>query len=200
MPASLFYRKNETMGISGLPFDLFISEKHKMTFKVGDHPLQNGVTVSDHIQREIREVTIEGMFTNHPMKGYEDVSKVSISGTGKALQNRALIKFNELTALADKKEPVRLVCSLAVYPKMVITEIDYDRDAKSGSSIRFSMTLREIMTVDLKTAKSSYNFQPENMDSANNKRIASKAKSGKRAAEEKAANEMKNLLKVEVMK
>ena len=204
IPASLFYRKNETMGITGVPFDLFISEKHKLSFRVGDHPLQNGSTISDHIQRELREVTIEGMFTNHPIKHLQDTNEVTFkkeyatSDVKSTMYNRALMKFNEIKALAEEKEPVRLVCSLEIYPKMVITEIDYDRDAKSGSSIRFSMTLREIVTVDLVNAKSTYTYKVESMESIINRQTAEMKNLGAKTAEIKAANELTRLYHVEV--
>lgn len=214
IPASLFFRKGENMGISEMlkgssdyrhfPFDLFISEKHRLSFKVGDHPLQNGCVVSDHVTRELQEVTIEGLFTNHPMNKSGSASKVTFASeygesvVKDTVSNTALARFDELKALAKKMEPVRLVTSLEVYPKMIITSIDYDRNEKSGSSIRFTMTLREINIVSLKTAKTDYYFSPESMKDANARLIAAAVKSGKRSADEKAADEMAQLLKVEV--
>lgn len=213
VPASLFFRNDEkNMGIDGLPFDLFISEKHRLSFKVSDHPLQNGCTISDHVQRELQDVTIEGMFSNHSVNR-DDVPREAIEfdseyGTTdvlndkwqnpKPLPNTALQKLEKLRELASKKEPVRLVCSLDIYPKMVITDVSYERDAKSGSSVRFTITLREIVTVDLKYSTSSYNFSPEQIKSMNDKIIASQVNSGNKAGEIKDANELAKLLKVEV--
>ena len=208
VPASLFYRA-DGMGVfsldkSGkvlqhLPFNLFINEKHKLSFKVSDHPLQDGSTISDHVHRELREVQIEGMFTNHPLRQLEQVNKVTFkdeyatSEVKPTVTNTALANFETLKALANKKEPVRLVCSLEIYPKMVITGLDYDRDEKSGSSIRFSMTLREINIVSLKTVKMDYDFQPEDIITANDMMIAAEKKSGKRTAEELDAAELARL-------
>ena len=108
----------------------------------------------------------------------------------------------KLKLLAKQRKPVRLVCSLEIYPKMVITGIDYDRDSKSGSSIRFTMTLRELKTVSLKAMTGTYNFQPEELKTANDKMIASEKKAGKRTAEEisaeKAAAELKQIHDLEI--
>lgn len=216
VPASLFWKKE--MGISydengngqysSLPFDLFIDERHSLNFRVGDHPLQDGTTVSDHVQREPREVTVEGMFTNHRLRrGFDDsgnanVVKFNIDGTTDvkpSLKNTALEKFNALKELALKKQPVRLVCSLDEYPKLVITKIDYDRDEKSGSSVRFTMTLREVNIVTLKSSTARYPFDPKKMETDNDKLIAQMKALGKTSAEAAEAAELLGLENVEVV-
>ena len=214
VPASLFWRE-EGLGIhhgdsklTYMPFNLFISEKHSLKFRVSDHPLQDGSTISDHVHPEMQECTIDGMFTNHPMRKLEEVNEVKFkdeyatSEVKPTVSNTALANFEKLKLLAKQRKPVRLVCSLEIYPKMVITGIDYDRDSKSGSSIRFTMTLRELKTVSLKATTGTYNFQPEELKTANDKMIASEKKVGKRTAEEisaeKAAAELKQIHDLEI--
>lgn len=203
IPASLFFRKTETMGITGLPFDLFISEKHALSFKVGEHPLQNGATVSDHVQRDLQEVTVEGMFTNHPIGGRSYSEKVTFEknyasqDVQSSVANTALQKLESLRNLAKKKEPVRLVCSLDIYPKMVITNIEYERDKDSGNAIRFSVTLREVNIVSLKASVSDYVWEPDDMSTVLDRTVASKAKAGKRSAEEIEVAQMKKMINAE---
>lgn len=206
VPASLFWRE-EGLGIhhgdsklTYMPFNLFISEKHSLKFRVSDHPLQDGSTISDHVHQEMQECTVEGMFTNHPLRKLEEVNEVKFkdeyatSDVKPTVSNTALANFEKLKLLAKQRKPVRLVCSLEIYPKMVITGIDYDRDSKSGSSIRFTMTLRELKTVSLKATTGTYNFQPEELKTANDKMIASEKKVGKRTAEEATADKMKEII------
>ena len=212
VPASLFFRE-EGMGLfsldkSGkvlnhLPFNLFISEDHELNFRVSEHTLQNGTKVADHVHQEPQKVTIEGMFTNHPLKKLEETNEVKFkdsyatSEVHSTLSNVALANFEKVEALAKKREPVRLVCSLKVYPKMIVTSIKAPRDSKSGSSIRFTMTLQEIKTVSLKTVTMSYSFQPEDMVTANDKMISNQKKLGKRNAKEVKADQLKGLLSFE---
>lgn len=209
VPASLFWRE-EGLGIhhgdsklTYMPFNLFISEKHSLKFRVSDHPLQDGSTISDHVHQEMQECTVEGMFTNHPLRKLEEVNEVKFkdeyatSDVKPTVSNTALANFEKLKLLAKQRKPVRLVCSLEIYPKMVITGIDYDRDSKSGSSIRFTMTLRELKTVSLKATTGTYNFQPEELKTANDKMIASEKKVGKRTAEEATADKMKEIINLE---
>lgn len=209
VPASLFWRE-EGLGIhhgdsklTYMPFNLFISEKHSLKFRVSDHPLQDGSTISDHVHQEMQECTVEGMFTNHPLRKLEEVNEVKFKDeyatidVKPTVSNTALANFEKLKLLAKQRKPVRLVCSLEIYPKMVITGIDYDRDSKSGSSIRFTMTLRELKTVSLKATTGTYNFQPEALVTANDKLIASEKKVGKRTAEEATADQMKEIINPE---
>lgn len=209
VPASLFWRE-EGLGIhhgdsklTYMPFNLFISEKHSLKFRVSDHPLQDGSTISDHVHQEMQECTVEGMFTNHPLRKLEEVNEVKFKDeyatidVKPTVSNTALANFEKLKLLAKQRKPVRLVCSLEIYPKMVITGIDYDRDSKSGSSIRFTMTLRELKTVSLKATTVTYNFQPEALVTANDKLIASEKKVGKRTADEATADKMKKIINTE---
>lgn len=172
LPASLFAR--DDLGIEGHPFDLFEAEEHEFAWKVGDHPLQDGSTVSDHVQRQLREVRVTGMFTNHPMaEKRENREKVKVGeDSDVAMVNRAKESFTSLVSLADKREPVKLVTSLAEYPKMVITSIRTTRDKDSGEAVEFEMTLREIRTVTLKNAVSVSTWQPDDMDTANHRLVA----------------------------
>lgn len=186
--------------IVAMPFNLFISEKNSLKFRVSEHPLQDGTTITDHVHKEMREVTIEGLFTNHPMKKNvaSEVKFRDQYGTQdekQTLSNTALTNFNKLKRLALQRIPVRLVCALEIYPKMVITGIDYDRDSKSGSSIRFTMTLRELKTVSLTAYKSDYAYQPGALITANDKMIAAEKKMGKKTAEMKEAEEIAKQMK-----
>lgn len=208
VPASLFYRE-EGMGLFSLdkggkvlkhlPFNLLIDEDHTLNFRVSDHPLQDGSTISDHVHKEPAEVTINCLFTNHPIKKMSEVSEVTFkddyatSEVKSTLTNKALENFEKVVALAKKREPVRLVTALQVYPKMIITSIKAPRDSKTGSAVKFTMTLREITTVSLKTTTMDYNFQPDDMITANDKMIAAEKKAGRRTAEEKDAAELAKL-------
>lgn len=206
VPASLFWRE-EGLGIhhgdsklTYMPFNLFILEKHSLKFRVSEHPLQDGATISDHVHQEMQECTVEGMFTNHPLRKLEEVNEVKFkdeyatSDVKPTVSNTALANFEKLKLLAKQRKPVRLVCSLEIYPKMVITGIDYERDSKSGSSIRFTMTLRELKTVSLKSVTVTYDFQPDTMKTANDRLIAANKKAGKRTAEEATADQMKEII------
>ena len=71
IPASLFMR-NEEFGLAtkdgdgnyiytNIPFDLLIDESHELDFDITDHAVENGSTISDHVQQRLRTVKITGM-------------------------------------------------------------------------------------------------------------------------------------------
>lgn len=200
LPASLFVKDN--MGLAGHRFDLFESEEHAMEWKLGDHPLQDGSTISDHVQRQLREVTVKGRFVNRPIRdklNNKDKVEVDKIDGSSALTNKALDKFNAVVALADRREPVTLVTSLADYPQMVITSIEASRDGSSGDSIAFTMTLREVETVKLKNAVSVSTWQPDDMDTANNRMVSSEANVQQVSAETVDMDELAELYDAEAL-
>lgn len=166
--ASLF-RQDERFGIGeedgeiSIPFDLLINESHGLQFEASDHKLENGVTVTDHITRKLRSVTINGMFTNHPVRGdviYSNYDrnpyKVNVDGRKELTENRAMDYIRKLEDIAGKRKPVRLVTSMSVFPSMIILDIKYSRTPKDGSAVKFSMTLREINFADVYTFDTTF--------------------------------------------
>lgn len=149
-----------------LEFDLIMSESHGLEFKASDHVIENGQEITDHITRQLRSVTVKGMFTNHPVGGViydtkdEEVEAVDYMNDYDQI-NENLLKYNRakknidlLEELAEKKETVRIVTCIRVYPEMIITSIKYDRNPKDGSAVYFTLTLREVKFADVKIFKS----------------------------------------------
>lgn len=198
--SSLFFR-DESFGLSELPFDLLIDESHALEFDIADHSVENGSTISDHVSERLRSVQVTGFFTNHRIgdkqSGFvnygteaEDgsvtvnrsIDKVNVNGVqGKG--NEALdLMLDSLKEIARRREPVRLVTALEVYEDMIIESLNYDRGPEDGESIKFSMKLREVRTAEVKT---SYRDgvkpapAPKTLDTDAGKKMAENEKDGK---------------------
>ena len=155
IPASLFMR-NEEFGLAtkdgngnyiytNIPFDLLIDESHELDFDITDHAVENGSTISDHVQQRLRTVKITGMFTNHPLNasaGFVD-DKGELTGkswrenrveidNAPAITNTALSRWEVLTKCAKSRKKVRVITSLEVYEEMVIENLKADRGAEDG--------------------------------------------------------------------
>lgn len=191
--ASLFFR-DENFAIGEVDFDLLIDESHSLEFDIADHAVENGATVSDHVQERLRSVIVTGLFTNHPIgdkkSGYvkDDGSvrfatdKVNVEGvegkTNEALDD----KLEKLKTLARLREPVRLVTSLEVYEKMVVESLSYDRGPSDGESIKFTAKLREVRTaeVSLVNREGVWNPpEPKTQKTDAGKKLAKNEKNGK---------------------
>ena len=153
--ASLFARADMGLhkGLQEFKFDLFIDESHGLDFKFSEHPLQDGSVITDHVTRQLRTCKISAMFTNHSVSNRLGNDKeIKIEGYEDAVitENVALKKYEALEKLANKREPVRLVTSMIVYPKMIIKNIRTNRTAKDGESIKFTMTLSEFNSIPVR--------------------------------------------------
>lgn len=183
--SSLFFR-DEEFGVGGIAFDLFIDESHLLEFGASAHPIESSAVVTDHITRKLRSCTVTGMFSNHSIRRtVTEQPSTEDSENGEepvAIYNRALEMYEKLEALAEKREAVRLVTSLKVYPEMVILALSAKRSAKDGESISFTMKLREFSFDQLKQKKEAEPTQPEDMETEENRLVAEKQTNGKVSA------------------
>lgn len=206
--ASLFFR-DENFGLDDISFDLLIDESHSIEFDVADHAVENGATISDHVQERLRKVSVTGLFTNHPIgekrSGYvneddsvnREADSVSINGQPMKDNRSRDFKLDQLKKLARERKPVRLVTSLEVYEKMVVEELSYDRGPDDGESIKFTVKLREVRTAEVKT---TYREgvkpvpAPTTQDTDEGKKMAENEKEGKVTGVELGSERMKTAI------
>jgi hypothetical protein len=48
--------------------DVSLSETHQLSAQVTEHPVEDGVNITDHIRPQPRSIQIEGIVTNHPIE------------------------------------------------------------------------------------------------------------------------------------
>lgn len=192
VPASLF-SQNEPFGVGGIPFDLLTGESHGLDFDISEHPIEDGSVVSDHVRRKLRQCTVTGMFSIHhlPVK-YSD-KEVDISKREAIVANRARDLINDLETLASKMQPVRLVTSMHVYPKMMITSIKHDRKPEDGEATKFTMTLREISVAAVKQVVMDAVIAPPDMSTGQNRRAGANVNNGLTSAENKLSSDIAGL-------
>ncbi len=198
--SSLFFR-DEEFGVGGISFDLFIDESHLLEFGASDHPIESSAVITDHITRKLRTCTVTGLFSNRSIRGKseeelevqetqnqdpetQDPEQASEQTQAQNQRyNRALEMYEKLEALAEKREAVRLVTSLKVYPEMVILSLSAKRGPKDGETITFTMKLREFSYDSLKQKEEVAEVsQPEDMESEENRLVAEKQTNGKVSA------------------
>lgn len=201
VPASLFLREDE-FGISELPFDLLIDERHRLDFEVTEHPIENGSSVADHVREKLRRLEISGMFSNHSLrKGRDFFAKengkipteadaVVIDGLS-AVTNTALERFESLKEIARKRLPIKIITALEVYDNLVIESISAGKQASDGEAIKFSLVLREIQTAEVRVYYTKgFWYPPEQevkkTDSPKKQKLASKSKKSKKKGQKSA--------------
>ena len=188
---SLFYK--DKLGLTILPFDLIVDESHTLEFSASDHPLENGAVITDHITQKLRTCQITGMFTNNPVRkignGNTNESAYNVSvkvDENQARQNVAQLNYLELEKIAKMREPVTISCS--VFPEaieMIITSLSVKRSAKDGSSITFTLGLREFKVVELKQENVFGKYSPKDMGVAQERVVSDFKTNGKVSAKTK---------------
>nr|DAW36110.1 MAG TPA: hypothetical protein [Caudoviricetes sp.] len=197
--SSLFFR-DERFGLSELPFDLLIDESHRIEFDISDHAVENGATISDHVQERLRSVEVTGFFTNHPVgdaSAYvrdgeilEEADEIELEGRSAVTNVSRDDRLARLKEIARRREPVRLVTALEVYDEMLVEELSFDRGPDDGESVRFRMRLREIRTAKLETRYVDGVWEPPEPKSQATdagKKMSKQKKNGKKSATEKSA-------------
>lgn len=192
IPASLFMR-NERFGLENLPFDLLVDESHELEFDITDHAVENGATISDHVQQKLRSVKITGMFTNHTINGEggfvnEDGTRNNRSWKDKVeieeaetVTNTALKRWEQLCSIAKARQKVRIITSLEVYEEMVIETLHAARGAEDGEAVKFEMNLREIRTASFSSENLSGEWnppEPASQNSAETQAMSRKSNAG----------------------
>ena len=188
---SLFYK--DKLGLTILPFDLIVDERHTLEFSASDHPLENGAVITDHITQKLRSCQITGMFTNNPIRkignGQTDEGAYNVSvkvDENKARQNIAQLNYLELEKIAKRREPVTLSCSVFPEPtEMIITSLSVKRSAKDGSSITFTLGLREFKVVELKQENVFAQYTAKDMGKAQERVVSDFVTNGKVSAKTK---------------
>lgn len=141
MDINLFFSARIPKTIGGVQIDGFVREGHSRSTKTTEYPVEDGDTITDHIVVLPDELSIEGMV---------GPTMVEVLSSNPA-SSRILDTYQQIRALVDAREPVSIATGLKVYQNMVIKEFNVDRDASTGQSLPFTMTLKEIKTVKSQT-------------------------------------------------
>lgn len=127
--------------IGGIQVDVALSESHRTTAQVTEHPIETGASVSDHIRRLPDQVTIVGLMSNYPASLRESIA---LKASGDTAERR----WAQLQSIAANGEVVTLSTSIRSYRDMVMTELTIDRNASVGTSIQFRAVLRQLELSD----------------------------------------------------
>lgn len=165
MAVALLFKK-QLAQIDSLVLDASVSESHTVEVQITDHPVEQGVDVTDHRRRKPRQLTIEGIVSNTPLPQVSDpttlvtvgnVTFQSLSAGSTADTVPALNAYQTLLALADSPKLITVITALQTYENMTLSNLSVPRDASVGQSLHFTATLREIKLVRNDVAQVSAN-------------------------------------------
>lgn len=140
--ALIFQRRPVRQGrISSLLLDVTIRENHIFENRVTQWPVEDGSTITDHINNQPKRVTIEGFVTDSPL------------ASGPQITPRAQNAFIELEGIWKRRELVDVVTQFRRYSNMAISRVEVPKTAATGRAIRFTVDLVEVQKAASETVE-----------------------------------------------
>lgn len=143
-------KKHLTVGV--VQFDASVSETHSRECQLTDHPVEDGVTITDHIRRTPEKIDVTGIVTNHPIIFLASLQAVSpLTNDLSPVTDRAELAYAELRESMDRGDLMTVVTSLREYENMAITSMSVTRDAPNGNVLNCTLSLREVVVAKTET-------------------------------------------------
>lgn len=158
-----------------LQIDATVRETHNVQATATEHAVEDGAVISDHTILVADRITLEGVISNTPFRGFADgVLTATERSTTKNIRNvvstpsgvlsigqpfilattfvgaedRANRAYDTLRALRDAATRIRVITTLRDYVDMVIESLVVNRDRATLNSLAFSLSLKQIRVVD----------------------------------------------------
>lgn len=150
-------------GVAGIVIDATVSEEHRSTCELTENPVEEGAKITDHVQLQPSELTIEGVITDSPL-GYALIGNIqnivrSVSTLfGQA--SRSIDAYKDLLDLQKSRKPFTVITGLKRYENMILTELSVPRTAETGNAIHFRAVMKEIRIVKSKASTLSNSSIP----------------------------------------
>jgi|GEM_PF-3425868 len=134
--------------IAGFVVDVFVVEQYTFGNRMTNIPVDEGVSISDHVSEEPDTVAIEAfigsaVFEPHVGPIPDDPSEAEAPDP----KTRILLAYHELLRLKRERQPVDLVTGLDAFSDMVIVNFSIDRSAATGANLPFAMKFQRARTV-----------------------------------------------------
>lgn len=140
--AFIFQRRPTRQGrIGTMLLDVTIREQHTRENRVTQWPVEDGSTITDHINNQPRRVTIEGFITDAPLL------------SGAQLAPRAQNAFIELERMWQARELLEVVTQYRRYSSMAIQKLDVPKNPNTGQALRFTVDFVEVQKANSETVE-----------------------------------------------
>ncbi|MEQ1964656.1 phage baseplate protein [Xenorhabdus khoisanae] len=161
--STLFFQNTRKIGM--IVPSVVISEKHMDSAEITEHPVQRGATISDHAYDKPAEVTMEiGFAGGGSMINDLDIpTKMFDFDTEEILGKSPKEIYQQLLELKASKEPFDVTTGKRRYRNMLIRAIEVTTDKTSENVLMVTLTLREVIIVDIATVEGVKVPPPERM-------------------------------------
>lgn len=117
--------------------DCTVSISHTFANSVTEHPVETGVSFSDHVQNQNNRFSVTGIFSNVQLTKYAGDQLPYFNERVKAA-------YTFLKQLRDSRQSFTLVSMYDSYPDCVIESLDIPVSVESATSLYFTMNVVQI--------------------------------------------------------
>lgn len=164
-----------------IQFDATVSESHTSTATVTDHPVEDGVDLTDHIRRSHDELRITGVVSDLPLPAVEgqfDNPQPANTGGSASPGERATSAYQWLRETKDQGKLLLITTTLRDYKNMVITSIGVTRDSKSSRVVNAEIQLREVLIASTEQGPAPVPAEPKKAPKKDSGRKPNDAETG----------------------
>lgn len=137
--------------IGNYAFDACFSIDHETNLTITEQPVQTGASISDHAYEEPKQVIFD--------IGMSDVMESEVSGQFEDKASRSVSAYTILRTLQSQRLPIQVATRLAVYQNMLVATISAPDDITTCNGLRATVTLQEVIVVEVSTVKISARAQ-----------------------------------------
>lgn len=123
----------------GVQIDFLEAENHNWDVAITRHPVEKGASIVDHIQPQPRRCVISGAVSDISLNLFEFASAVNPFSESKVV---SLINF--LGDLYKGQKLVTLATRYQTYTNMAVTNIAWERSARTGERVPYQITFEEV--------------------------------------------------------
>ena len=125
-------------GVAVLLLDSSVSQQHEVSCELTQHPVEDGVSISDHVRKIPRTLQIAGVVSAWPLGKETLTSEDPVRAAWTLLIDMVGQAFAVSTALET-------------YPRMVLRRVAVTREARNGDDLLPQLELVELVTVTMMT-------------------------------------------------
>lgn len=117
--------------------DCTVSISHNFSNSVTEHPVETGVSFSDHVQLQNNKFNVSGIFGQY---GLNDYQADTLTRGGERIQQA----YKFLRRLRDERLTFTLVSKYETYPDCVVESLTIPVNADGSNSLYFDMSIVQI--------------------------------------------------------
>lgn len=134
---------------SGIVIDATLTESHAITSEVTQYPVENGSTISDHVQLKPIVYNMTGVISDTPI-GFLTLGQVGnfLNAVQSYIgQGRSQEAYYAIFQLWQSRTPFTVTTNLKRYENMIFTSFIVDDDVDTANEINFKATLQQVIIV-----------------------------------------------------